>query len=71
MATATFGVRRPQAGRPVNPKPSKERVSSFCFSDQELRRSTTEATFETRGSAALSRTQPGDLARSFFGRVIR
>ncbi len=67
----TFGVRRSQAGKPVIPKDPRERVSSFSFSDQELRRATTEAVCVVHGSASLSRTQPGDLARSFFGQVQR
>ena len=71
MASMTFGVRRSQAGKPVVAKDPKERVSSFSFSDQELRRSTSEAVCVVAGSAALVRTQPGDLARSFFGAVLR
>lgn len=71
MATQTFGVRRSQAGKPVVAKRPQDRVSSFSFSDQELRRATTEAVCVTAGSASLSRTQPGDMARSFFGNVLR
>ena len=71
MASMTFGVRRSQAGKPVVAKDPKERVSSFSFSDQELRRATTEAVCVVHGSANLSRVQPGDLARSFFGAVPR
>ena len=66
---ATFGVRT--NGKRVSAKDPKERVSSFSFSDQELRRATTEAVCVLKGSAALQTTQPGDLARSFFGAVQR
>ncbi len=70
---ATFGVKRkPGQARSTHGDPKKlDRVSSFCFSDQELKRSTTEAVCVVLGSASLSRSQPGDLARSFFGQVIR
>lgn len=71
MPSAPFGVRLSRTGHPVVAKDPKERVSSFSFSDQELRRTMTEATFVVSGSASLSRTQPGDLARSFFGAVLR
>ena len=71
MASMTFGVRRSQTGKPVIAKDPRERVSSFSFSDQELRRATSEAVCVVTGCAALSREQPGDLARSFFGRVVR
>ncbi len=71
MASMTFGVRRSQHGKPVVAKHPSERVSSFSFSDLELRRATTEAVCVVSGSAALSRIQPGDLARSFFGQVLR
>ena len=69
--TPTFGVRKSQAGRPVIAKDPKERVSSFSFSDQELRRATVEAVCVVTGSAVRVKTQPGDLARSFFGSVVR
>ncbi len=71
MASMTFGVRRSQAGKPVVAKDPKDRVSSFSFSDAELRHTTTEAICVVSGSAKLDTSQPGDLARSFFGAVVR
>lgn len=69
MSFRTFGIRR--GARPIAAKKVEERVSSYMFYDAELRRATTEAVCVLKGSAVLRTDQPGDVARSFFGVVVR
>ena len=72
MALGAFPIPRRLRTTPTAPatRPA-DRVNSYMFHDSELRRATSEAVCVVTGCAALSREQPGDLARSFFGRVIR
>lgn len=72
MAVTIFGPRRHSvSGKPVTLKPKEQRVNSYMFLDAELQHATVEGVSEIKGSAALHPSRPGDVARSFFGVVVR